>query len=148
MRLTHIRLLVADMARCFRFYRDSLGLTPAWGDENSDYASFKLAGEAMIALFKRDLMDLALGIRCPAAQALQASRALIAIEVGDLAATTVALVRNNVEIIAEAKDYPSWGIRAAHCRDPEGNLIELYSPLPAAQWSEDLIDEAAKYRSA
>jgi catechol 2,3-dioxygenase-like lactoylglutathione lyase family enzyme len=38
MRLTHIRLLVADYLACFRFYRDVMGLAVAWGDENGPYA--------------------------------------------------------------------------------------------------------------
>jgi hypothetical protein len=24
----------------------------------------------------------------------------------------------------------AWGIRAAHLRDPDGNLVEIFSPLP------------------
>ena len=43
MRFSNVRLLVKDFAGCFKFYTEQLGLEPAWGDENSGYASFKVA---------------------------------------------------------------------------------------------------------
>ena len=42
----HVRLIVADFDRCFRFYRDVLGLRVTWGEEidgsASGYASFEI----------------------------------------------------------------------------------------------------------
>ena len=43
MRFSNVRLLVKDYKKCFNFYAGQLGLEPAWGDENSGYASFKVA---------------------------------------------------------------------------------------------------------
>ena len=43
MKFSNVRLLVKDFAKCFKFYTEQLGLEPAWGDENSGYASFKVA---------------------------------------------------------------------------------------------------------
>jgi predicted enzyme related to lactoylglutathione lyase len=42
-------------------------------------------------------------------------------------------------------DYPSWGIRAAYLRDPDGNLVEIHSPLPEEKWSKDLQQASSKY---
>jgi len=42
-------------------------------------------------------------------------------------------------------DYPGWGIRAAYLRDPDGNLIEIHSPLPEERWSKDLQQASSKY---
>ena len=60
MKLTHIRLLVADFSECFRFYRDVLVPPLNIGDVNGPYASF-LVGGAEIALFNRDSMAEAVG---------------------------------------------------------------------------------------
>ena len=55
MRFSNVRLLVKDFAGCFKFYTEQLGLEPAWGDENSGYASFKVAdGIEGLALFVSD----------------------------------------------------------------------------------------------
>ncbi|MBK6328876.1 MAG: VOC family protein [Chloroflexi bacterium] len=35
-----------------------------------------------------------------------------------------------VQLAAELTDHPDWGIRTAHFRDPDGNLIEINQPLP------------------
>ena len=56
MRLYSIRLLVEDFDACFRFYRDMIGLEPAWGEEGARYADFKAGNDTFLALFKRDLM--------------------------------------------------------------------------------------------
>ncbi len=42
MKFSNVRLLVKDFAKCFKFYSEQLGLEPAWGDENSGYAYFKV----------------------------------------------------------------------------------------------------------
>ncbi len=46
---------MTDFSGCYRFYRDILGLTLLFGDENGPYASFSVDG-AEIALFSRDAM--------------------------------------------------------------------------------------------
>ena len=55
MRFSNVRLLVKDFAGCFKFYTEQLGLEPAWEDESSGYASFKVAdGMEGLALFVSD----------------------------------------------------------------------------------------------
>ena len=62
MKFSNVRLLVKDFAKCFRFYTEQLGLEPAWGDENSGYASFKVAdGIEGFALFVSDWMAPSVG---------------------------------------------------------------------------------------
>ena len=57
MKFSNVRLLVKDFAKCFKFYSEQLGLEPAWGDENSGYAYFKVAdGIEGFALFVSDWM--------------------------------------------------------------------------------------------
>ena len=62
MKFSNVRLLVKDFAKCFKFYSEQLGLEPAWGDENSGYASFKVAdGIEGFALFVSDWMAPSVG---------------------------------------------------------------------------------------
>ena len=50
-------------------------------------------------------------------------------QVDDLDSTVAALGRKGAVFLAGPEDYTDWTIRAAHLRDPEDNLIELFEPL-------------------
>jgi len=128
MRLTHVRLLVDDFPHMFRFYRDVIGLHATFGDEHDVYADFE-AGAIAIALFRRDLMAEAMGIQAAEDREGLARIALI-LSVEDVDAETARLESAGAEMVAEPADRPDWGLRAAHFRDPEGNVLEIYSPLP------------------
>ncbi len=148
MKLTHVRLLVDDFDACFRFYRDVMGFDVAWGAEGSGYADFKSKrGEAMVALFSRQGMADALGIGdLPGESPCQCQdRAMLVFDAADLDSTVEALRARGAPFVSELQDRPDWGIRAIHLRDPEGNLIELNSPLPRDQWADELADEAEHY---
>jgi catechol 2,3-dioxygenase-like lactoylglutathione lyase family enzyme len=145
MRLSQTRLLVSDVAACFRFYRDVVGLRVTWGDEQSGYVSFATGEEggddAMLALFDRAEMAAAVGGE-PEQGA--ADRVVLVFEVPDVDAALAALRDQGADVAAEAVDRPGWGIRTAHVRDPDGNLIELAQELPMDAWSEDARAEAAR----
>ena len=51
-------------------------------------------------------------------------------EVEKIDAAYEELVRRGVAFITVPTDRTEWGIRTAHFRDPEGNLLEIYSRLP------------------
>ena len=53
----------------------------------------------------------------------------IIIEVDNVNKIFENLKKKKVEFINEPKDMPVWGIRVVHFRDPENNLIELFSYL-------------------
>ena len=65
--------------------------------------------------------------------------------VEDLNAIAERLVDHGIALVSEPSDRPEWGIRAAHLRDPDGNLIELNSPLPVDQWTETLQELDAQH---
>lgn len=130
-RLTHVRLLVANYRDCFRFYRDVMGFDVAWGDEDGRYADFT-AGEAIIALYDRQLMAEAVGTAGRPADAEAQDRALLNLAVEDVDAAWEELKARGVDFVTEPQDRPDWGIRAAHFRDPDGNLIEIYRDLSPA----------------
>jgi catechol 2,3-dioxygenase-like lactoylglutathione lyase family enzyme len=135
MALTHLgaRLLVSDFTASFRFYRDVLGFTPTFGDENDVYADFDTGGGTGIALFRRDLMAQAVGVACaaPAPRGDVPSFVLVfsVPSVADVDATCARLREKGVRVVTEPQDRPEWGIRTAHFLDPDGFLIEINSGL-------------------
>lgn len=60
-------------------------------------------------------------------------RGTLVFEVEDLGETVEQLRSRRLHLASEPRDYPDWTIRAAHLRDPDGNLIELWTPL--ARWN-------------
>ena len=130
MRLTHVRLLVTDYPTCFRFYRDVLGLPIGFGDEGGPYGDF-VAGAAFLALYDRRLMDEAIGGTGKPLSAEAMDRLTLSMEVDSVDGTYEQLRARGVKFVTEPLDRPAWGIRTAHFRDPEGNLIEIYKDLQA-----------------
>jgi catechol 2,3-dioxygenase-like lactoylglutathione lyase family enzyme len=54
-------------------------------------------------------------------------------EVSDVDEYHHQLQEKGVQFVKDPLDYPSWGIRAAYFRDPDGNLIEINSGLAAPE---------------
>ncbi len=127
LRYTFTRLLVDDVAATLAFYRDVLGFTVGYSDE-THYADLETGG-VTIALFRRDAMEQAIGAQAaPQSQAGREQVSLIfAVEQVD--ATYRDLAEKGVTFVTTPADFPEWGIRAAHFRDPAGTLIEINQPL-------------------
>ena len=120
MRLSQARLLVEDYGAAFRFYRDELALEPGFGDESSGYASFAV-GDGTIAIFARSEQGQAVELRKPG------DATIVVLEVDDTAALAD---RRRAHVVAGPLDRPDWGGRVAYVRDPSGNLLELFEPIP------------------
>jgi catechol 2,3-dioxygenase-like lactoylglutathione lyase family enzyme len=129
LRYNFTRLLVRDFATSFRFYRDTLGFTPVWGDETGTYADFQ-TGEVTIALFVRNEMAEAVGTSALAPTAETQDRVALCFAVDDVGQAYEELRAKGVTFVTEPHDQTDWGIRAAHFRDPDGTLLELFSALP------------------
>ncbi len=54
---------------------------------------------------------------------------MVSFEVENVDETYKALLAKDVAFINEPTDMPGWGMRVVHLRDPEENLIELFTPL-------------------
>jgi len=147
MHLAHPRLLVANFAETFRFYRDVMGFKVTWGHEGDSYASFAhREGKATtLALFHRQAMAEVVGYSGLPRDAVCQDRAMLIVTVEDVDATVERLQAQGVQFLADPQDFPDWGIRSAYLRDPDSNLIELYSDLPPARCSEGLLELACKY---
>ena len=125
----NVRLLVTRFDETFAFYRDVLGLTPTWGKPGDNYASFVFPGGAQLALFRRSLMADAVGTAARPATRHEQDTAALILTVDDVDAVYARLKPSGIEFSGSPKDQPVWGIRAMHFRDPDGNLIEVFSPL-------------------
>ena len=129
LKFTHTRLLVSDVQACLHFYRDVLGFEVLWTDEEGNYASFK-TGDVVLALNRQDSMAAAVGTADkPPSAACQDKVALI-MAVEDMDAVYRQLRERGVTFVTDPLDRPNWGLRTAHFRDPDGNLIEINSSIP------------------
>ena len=130
MKFSNVRLLVKDYTKCFKFYSEQLGLEPAWGDENSCYASFKVAdGIEGLALFVSDFMAPAVGNVDKVQPSACREKSMVSFEVENVDETYQSLMTKGISFINKPTDMSDWGMRVVHLRDPEENLIELFTPL-------------------
>lgn len=130
MKFSNVRLLVKDYKKCFQFYSEQLGLEPLWGDENSCYASFKVAdGIEGFALFLSDFMAPAVGNADKAQPSEYREKMMVSFEVENIDETYQSFLQKGISFVNKPTDMPDWGMRVVHLRDPEENLIELFTPL-------------------
>jgi len=146
MELNCIRLMVKDFDSCFRFYSETLGLKVTWGKPGGVYASFDIGLPSGLSIFKSDLMAEALGNADKALPTGFRDRSAIIIKVTDIDQTWKELSSRGVRFLSEPKEMPGWGMTVAHFRDPEGNLLEIWSELPMEKWDKALLEEAESYQ--
>jgi lactoylglutathione lyase len=145
MELNCIRLLVKDFDKCFKFYSETLGLQVTWGKTGGDYASFDIGIPSGLSIFKSDLMANAIGNSEKPLPVDTREKIAIILKVSNVDKTFQELSLKEVEFINKPTDMVGWGMRAAHFRDPENNLIEIWSELDKEKWDKDLIDQANEY---
>ena len=130
MKFSNVRLLVKDYKKCFKFYTEQLGFVPTWGDVEGCYASFKVAeGIEGFAIFVSDFMAMAVGNADKTQLEGCREKSLVSFEVENVDETYQTLLAKGINFINQPTDMPDWGMRVVHLRDPEDNLIELFTPL-------------------
>lgn len=142
MELNCIRIMVDDFDRCFRFYSEQLELNVTWGKVGGEYASFDLGMPSGLSIFKSDLMAAALGNSEQSMPSQCRDKMAIIVKVDSVDKQYQRLSAKGVNFINTPSDMTGWGMRAVHLRDPENNLIELWSELPMEKWDKDLKAEA------
>ncbi|BAY78433.1 Catechol 2,3-dioxygenase [Nostoc sp. DSM 114161] len=128
LQLTHLRLLVSNYKDSFLFYRDLLKFDVDWGDENSGYAEFN-SGHLKLGLFKQELMAQVVPRIDQPSYVASRDRIVLIFAVDNVDEVYQQVKDSNATVVTEPIDRPNWGIRTAHFRDPDGNLIEVYSNL-------------------
>ncbi len=121
-------LYVDDLPRAVEFYRDVLGLAPMAGDP-ARFRAFDSGGGRVLILFKRG------GTRVPTAvpggvipphDGTGPHHIALAIAAGDYERWRAHLQARGLTIESEAR----WerGGRSLYFRDPDGHLLELFTP--------------------
>lgn len=128
MKFNNIRLLVQDFDSCFTFYKEIMGLKCSHGSLGDNFASFDIGIPDGLGIFKAELMNDAIGEKTKKIKTTSDKFAIV-IEVSSVDKTAEILKKKKAKLVTEPMDMPVWGIRVAHFRDPENNLIELFSPL-------------------
>ncbi len=132
MELTDVRLLVDRFDECVRFYSEVIGLQLKLRVPGDVYAELE-AGQQdqrrlVLGLYQRRLMSEVIGADyAPAAP--RTDRVVIGFAVDDVDAAHAELRERGAETATNPHDQEAWGLRVAHVRDPDGNLIELYRPI-------------------
>jgi catechol 2,3-dioxygenase-like lactoylglutathione lyase family enzyme len=124
--LNNPRLLVRDFAQSWKFYTKTLGLAVVNGDGSPPYGEVG-SRDRFVGIFLREAMAELVG-------PTRAGRAptdpfVLVFEVPNVDRTHASLVRARVPVVIGPTDRPMWGLRTIHLRDPDGNLVELYTRL-------------------
>jgi catechol 2,3-dioxygenase-like lactoylglutathione lyase family enzyme len=122
MKLAAARIVTRDVAALARFYQRLTGVTPVGSDE---YVELRMAG-SRLAISSENAVRL-----FGAAQAQSAAnRSLILdFEVEDVDVERARLADLVVDWVLEPTTQP-WGARSMLFRDPDGNLVNFFAPLP------------------
>ncbi|MFG3529902.1 VOC family protein [Streptomyces sp. NPDC047917] len=121
------RVLAGDYPAVFAFYAAVLpeltGYALAHGDAASGYASWDAPeGATAFAVMQRD----AFVGEVPSAPDEGGATFVVPVPDAEAMDAAVALCRQHgAVLVAPARDLPGWGLRAAHLRDPDGNLLEI-----------------------
>ena len=121
MQLTYARIITANVAALRRFYEQITGLRA----EGSDTYTVLRTARGELAISSEAVSDVH-GAR--AAQAKENRSVVLDFEVEDVDAERARLESLVLDFVMEPTNQP-WGNRSMLFRDPDGNLINFYTPL-------------------
>ncbi len=125
MKLMSIRVITADVKRLVGFYEMVTGVTAIWGNElfaeiPTTVGALAIGSDKTVSLFGEGSAE-------PAAN----RTAIIEFIVDDVDAEWERLRGYVSDVVTEPTTMP-WGNRALLFRDPDGNLINLFTPVTDA----------------
>jgi catechol 2,3-dioxygenase-like lactoylglutathione lyase family enzyme len=120
-----IRVITADVARLVAFYEQITGRTAQWGSEQ--FAQF-VTPVGTLAIASTRTMEL---FGAGAAHAADNRSVLVEFRVDDVDGSAGRLRELGVELVLEPTTQP-WGNRSVLFRDPDGNLVNFFTPVRAA----------------
>lgn len=123
MKLAQVRIVTGDVPALMRFYQEVIEMTP---NGDARYAEFRTPTLALAISSVRMIDQHSGGAAVPAANRTM----ILDFEVEDVDAERVRLASLVREFVLEPADRP-WGNRSLMFRDPDGNLINFYSPVRA-----------------
>jgi catechol 2,3-dioxygenase-like lactoylglutathione lyase family enzyme len=123
MKLAYARIVTKDASTLARFYREVIGTTPVI--RSDDYVEFPTSGLTLAISSQRVMEAHGAGATTPASN----RSAILDFQVDDVDAERVRLRGTIGEFVLEPTNQP-WGNRSMLFRDPDGNLINFFAPLP------------------
>ena len=119
MKFAHARIVTQDVQALVRFYRELTGMTPVGDDRYTELHGPKLS----LAISSQRMIDL----HSAGAATSQSNRSMILdFEVADVD-QEYERVRSFVNKFVLDPTTQPWGNRSVLFRDPDGNLINLFS---------------------
>ena len=121
MKLAYARLVTRDVSALMRFYRQITGIIPLGSD---DYAELRAAGIRLAISSKRSVDLFNAGAAEPAAN----RSVVLDFQVDNVDEERSRLQGQVTGFVMEPTDQP-WGNRSMLFRDPDGNLINFFTPI-------------------
>jgi predicted enzyme related to lactoylglutathione lyase len=126
MNFVSIRIITGDVARLVAFYERVTGLTAAWA--NDDFAELGTPSATLAIASTRTVPLFAPGSARPAENQSVITEFLVE----DVDAVHKNLTEYVTDFVTEPTTMP-WGNRSLLLRDPDGNLVNFFTPVtPAA----------------
>ena len=126
MNLTATVLVVDNLETCRAFYQDMLGLKPTFTDDVS--TAYRMGEHDFVLLTVPAAIDM---VGDNALGQGSGHRTMPCIGVKDVDAVYTEMTAKGVTFLKPPKSQ-NWGRRTAYFADPEGNLWELWHPIPEA----------------
>ena len=120
-----IRVITDDIKRLVGFYEQATGLRAAWSTE--DFAELSTAHGTLAVGSTRTVPLFAPGSARPAAN----SSVIIEFRVDNVDSVFKSLAGIGDDVVQEPTTMP-WGNRSLLVRDPDGNLVNFFTPVTAA----------------
>ncbi|MBF6275156.1 glyoxalase [Nocardia sp. 852002-20019_SCH5090214] len=120
-----IRIITGDVARLVAFYERATGVRAQWATE--DFAELETATATLAIASTRTVALFAPDSAAPGANRSVITEFLVA----DVDRVHRELSGAGTEIVAEPTTMP-WGNRSLLVRDPDGNLVNFFTPVTAA----------------
>jgi len=122
MELVSIRIITDDVARLVAFYEQATGATAIWGNEV--FAELPTASGTLAIADTRTVPLFGSGAAEPGA-----NRSVIIEYLVDDVDASYEKLRGLVERVVTEPTTMPWGNRALLLRDPDGNLVNFFTPV-------------------
>jgi catechol 2,3-dioxygenase-like lactoylglutathione lyase family enzyme len=121
MKLAYARLVTKDVSVLAQFYREITGIVPVGGE---DYVEFRTDAGTLAISSERAVRLHNAGAAIPASN----RSAIIEFQVSDVDKERSRLAATVAAFVLEPTNQP-WGNRSMLFRDPDGNLINFFTPI-------------------
>ena len=119
--LAHTCLITNNVKRLVDFYEPALKLKAQWS--SADYAEFH-SGAGVLAIFSAEAQEKYIP---GSAEAAQNKSMVLEFKVGDVDREYRRL-QSLVKVWVKPPTTQRWGTRSIYFRDPDGNLVDFYTP--------------------